>query len=56
MKYNVTIPVWNTIEVQVDADSDVDAKELALQKAVDEEPLTVWMLDEDAEIIVEEER
>jgi hypothetical protein len=52
--YNVIIPVWSTVEVNVVANNVDDAKRIALQKAIDEEPLVSWMLDEDAEIIVGE--
>lgn len=46
MRYNVLIPVFSTIEVEVEADDTETAKELAIEKAMEEVPFVTWEVDE----------
>ena len=54
-KYNVKFFVWSDIEIDVEAENKDQAKERGLKKAIEEQPLVAWELDEQNEIIVKEE-
>lgn len=45
-EFSVTIPVYSDVTVSVMAKDRADAKEKALRKAIDEEPLVSWLVDE----------
>ena len=53
--YNVKIPVYDTIEVQVEAENHEEAEEKAIQKAMEEHPKVSWLVDEDSGVEVEVE-
>jgi len=53
-EYDCKFYVWSDIEVTVKAKNKDDAKEKAIQKAIDEHPLVSWMVDEQNEFSIEE--
>lgn len=53
-QYNVKIFVWNYIEVTVGAYDRIDAKRIAVTKAMEEQPKVTWMVDENTPIEVKE--
>lgn len=57
-KYNVSIPVYDTIKVSVECSEDLTNEEiiqLALIKAIEEKPLVTWQHDTDSETIIQED-
>jgi len=45
--YNVTLPVYETINVSVEAENKREALRLAIEKAERETPLISWLVDTD---------
>ena len=52
--YNCKFFVTSDIEVTVEAKNKEEAREKAVQKAIDEQPLVPWELDEQNEFSIEE--
>lgn len=44
-KYVVFLPVFETIRVIVETDNEDEAEDLAIAKAVEEEPMVCWEVD-----------
>jgi len=44
-KYNVNIPVWELISVEVEAENEEEAEEKAIEQAIEEQPKVCWQVD-----------
>ena len=49
MKYEIYMPVCETIHVIVEADNEEEARKKAVEKAIEEQPQVYWTVDEFAE-------
>ena len=50
--YKVKVPVWSTIEVEVIAESEEHAEEVALFKAIEDHPKVDWEVDQERDFEV----
>ena len=54
-EFKVEIPVCEIITKYVKAETEEQALEIAIKKAIDEDPKVYWVVDENDEITVTEE-
>ena len=54
MKYIVKIPVYEVIEIEINANSEEEAKDKAILKAIETQPKVNWLIDDEGEFIINE--